>query len=145
MFTWGLFIWRVVHIDNAKQECYLAVMNDATGAGGNVQPVFISFNEQEANYNAVQSLYMTEGQRAALKYITADTTSGRLFSPTVTMLTSTFDYYKSSAANRKWMSGYWTSTETQYVDRTGMILSASSGERFGFRPHCCIDMSLYNT
>lgn len=139
-FTWGLFPWVVVHVDNSAQECYLALNDEISIHGG------LDFSELNAQNNAIASVYLTEGHRAALKYIVAGTTSGRLFSPTEEQVASTFDYYRTSKSNRVWSTAtWWTSTATKYVDTDGNIVQ-STGERANTtRPHCCIDMSLYDS
>ena len=139
-FTWGLFPWVVVHVDNSAQECYLALNDEISSHGG------LDFSELNAQNNAIASVYLTEGHRAALKYIVAGTTSGRLFSPTEEQVASTFDYYRTSKSNRVWSTAtWWTSTATKYVDTNGNIVQ-STGERANTtRPHCCIDMSLYDS
>lgn len=139
-FTWGMLPWVVVHVDNAAQECYLAVGDDMAKSGR------LDFSELNAQNNAIATVYLTEGQRAALKYIVAGTTSGRLFSPTEEQVVSTFDYYRTSKSNRIWGEGsrWWTSTATKYVNVNGDI-TQSGGDGAGVRPHCCIDMSLYDS
>ena len=138
-FTWGLLQWVVVHMDNSAQECYLALNDEISSHGG------LDFSELNAQNNLIASVYLTEGQRAALKYIVTGTTSGRLFSPTEEQVASTFDYYRTSKSNRVWSTAtWWTSTATKYVDTNGNIVQ-STGERANTtRPHCCIDMSLYS-
>ena len=138
-FTWGMLPWVVVHVDNAAQECYLAV-GDIPKHTDNFE-----FSKLNAQNNAIASIYLTEGHRAALKYIVAGTTSGRLFSPTEEQVASTFDYYRTSKSNRVWSgSNWWTSTATKYVNVNGDI-TQSGGDGAGARPHCCIDMSLYDS
>lgn len=138
-FTWGMLPWVVVHVDNAAQECYLAV-GDIPKHTNNLE-----FSKLNAQNNAIATVYLTEGQRAALKYIVADTTSGRLFAPTEEQVVSTFDYYRTSKSNRIWGENkWWTSTATKYVDTNGNI-TQSRGEGASIRPHCCIDMSLYDS
>ena len=142
-FTWGMLPWVVVHVDNAAQECYLAVGDEMAGSGR------LDFSKLNAQNNLLTGIYLTEGQRAALKYIVAGTTSGRFFSPTEEQVTSTFDYYRTSKSNRIWGeegkgSRWWTSTATKYVNVNGDI-TQSDGDSAGVRPHCCIDMSLYDS
>lgn len=138
-FTWGMLPWVVVHVDNAAQECYLAV-GDIPRHTDNLE-----FSNLNAQNNLIATTYLTEGHRAALKYIVAGTTSGRLFSPTEEQVASTFDYYRTSKSNRIWgESRWWTSTATKYVDTNGNFVQ-STGERASSRPHCCIDMSLYDS
>ena len=139
-FTWGMLPWVVVHVDNAAQECYLAVNDEITIHGS------LDFSKLNAQNNAIATVYLTEGQRAALKYIVAGTTSGRLFSPTEEQVVNTFDYYRTSKSNRVWSTAtWWTSTATKYVNTSGDIVQ-STGERANTtRPHCCIDMSLYDS
>lgn len=138
-FTWGMLPWVVVHVDDSAQECYLAVGGEMAKSGS------LDFSKLNAQNNAIATVYLTEGQRAALKYIVAGTTSGRLFSPTEEQVASTFDYYRTSKSNRVWSTAtWWTSTATKYVDTNGNIVQ-STGERANTtRPHCCIDMSLYS-
>ena len=138
-FTWGMLPWVVVHVDNSTQECYLAVGNIPKHTDS------LEFSKLNAQNNAIATVYLTEGQRAALKYIVAGTTSGRFFSPTEEQVTSTFDYYRTSKSNRIWgESRWWTSTATKYVNVNGDI-TQSGGDGAGARPHCCIDMSLYDS
>lgn len=141
-FTWGMLPWVVVHVDDSAQECYLAVSNkfEISSSG------HLDFSVLNAQNNLIATTYLTEGQRAALKYIVAGTTSGRLFSPTEEQVVSTFDYYRTSKSNRIWSRAtWWTSTATKYVNAFGDIVQ-SSGERANTtRPHCCIDMSLYDS
>lgn len=138
-FTWGMLPWVVVHVDNAAQECYLAVGDEMAKSGR------LDFSKLNAQNNAIATVYLTEGQRAALKYIVAGTTSGRLFSPTEEQVVSTFDYYRTSKSNRIWgESRWWTSTATKYVNVNGDI-TQSGGDGANARPHCCIDMSLYDS
>lgn len=137
-FTWGTLPWVVVHVDESAQECYLAV-GDIPKHADNLE-----FSKLNAQNNAIATVYLTEGQRAALKYIVAGTTSGRFFSPTEEQVTSTFDYYRTSKSNRIWGENrWWTSTATKYVDTSGNFVQ-SIGEGASNRPHCCIDMSLYD-
>lgn len=139
-FTWGMFPWVVVHVDDSAQECYLSVGEEETPPFGHSD-----FSELNAQNNAFASVYLTEGQRAALKYIAAGTTSGRVFSPTEEQVVSTFDYYRTSKSNRIWgMATWWTSTATKFVDTNGNIVQSTS-VRASSRPHCCIDMSLYDS
>lgn len=138
-FTWGMLPWVVVHVDNAAQECYLAVGDEMAKSDR------LDFSKLNAQNNAIATVYLTEGQRAALKYIVAGTTSGRLFSPTEEQVVNTFDYYRTSKSNRIWgESRWWTSTATKYVNINGDI-TQSGGDGAGARPHCCIDMSLYDS
>lgn len=138
-FTWGTLPWVVVHVDESAQECYLAVGDIPKHADD------LEFSKLNAQNNAIATVYLTEGQRAALKYIVAGTTSGRFFSPTEEQVTSTFDYYRTSKSNRIWGENrWWTSTATKYVDTRGNFVQ-STGERASNRPHCCIDMSLYDS
>lgn len=138
-FTWGLLPWVVVHVDESAQECYLAI-GDQPGHTDNLE-----FSKLNAQNNLIAGVYLTEGHRAALKYIVSGTTSGRLFSPTEEQVASTFDYYRTSKSNRIWgESRWWTSTATKYVDTGGNFVQ-STGERASSRPHCCIDMSLYDS
>ena len=139
-FTWGMLPWVVVHVDNAAQECYLAV-GDIPKHTDNLE-----FSNLNAQNNLIATTYLTEGHRAALKYIVAGTTSGRLFSPTEEQVASTFDYYRTSKSNRIWgESRWWTSTATKYVDTNGNFVQSTTGEGASSRPHCCIDMSLYDS
>ena len=142
-FMWGVFPWVVVHVDESAQECYLAMGEEYAGSPdikGNFK-----FSEVNAQNNLIAAVYVTEGQQAALKYIVAGTTSGRLFSPTEEQVASTFDYYRTSKSNRVWSGSiWWTSTATKYVDTNGNFVQ-STGERASIRPHCCIDMSLYDS
>ena len=138
-FTWGMLPWVVVHVDNAAQECYLAVGDIPKHTND------LEFSNLNAQNNLIATTYLTEGHRAALKYIVAGTTSGRLFSPTEEQVASTFDYYRTSKSNRAWNgSSWWTSTATKCVDTSGDIVEATGG-RASSRPHCCIDMSLYDS
>ena len=138
-FTWGMLPWVVVHVDNAAQECYLAVGDIPKHTDD------LEFSNLNAQNNLIATTYLTEGHRAALKYIVAGTTSGRLFSPTEEQVASTFDYYRTSKSNRAWSgSSWWTSTATKCVDTSGDIVEATGG-RASSRPHCCIDMSLYDS
>lgn len=142
-FMWGMLPWVVVHVDDAAQECYLAV-GEEYEASPDIKSN-LDFTNLNAQYNLIANTFLTEGQRAALKYIVAGTTSGRLFSPTEEQVASTFDYYRTSKSNRVWSgSKWWTSTATKYVDTNGNIVQAT-GERASGRPHCCIDMSLYDS
>lgn len=137
-FTWGMLPWVVVHVDESAQECYLAVGNIPRHTDN------LEFSNLNAQNNLIATTYLTEGHRAALKYIVSGTTSGRLFSPTEEQVANTFDYYRTSKSNRIWgESRWWTSTATKYVDTSGNFVQ-STGERASSRPHCCIDMSLYS-
>ena len=139
-FTWGAFQWVVVHVDNAAQECYLAVNDNISSYGS------MDFSELNAQNNAIASVYLTEGQRAALKYIVAGTTSGRVFSPTEEQVVNTFDYYRTSKSNRIWgRVTWWMSTATKYVNNIGDIVQSTGEKANTTRPHCCIDMSLYDS
>ena len=140
-FTWGEFSWVVVHVDNSAQECYLAIGEEEAQPYGS-----LDFSEINAQNTAIATIYLTERQRAALKYIIAGTTSGRLFSPTEEQVTNTFDYYRTSKSNRIWgRSKWWTSTATKYVDTSGDIVQSTGEKANATRPHCCIDMSLYDS
>ena len=142
-FMWGVFPWVVVHVDDSAQECYLAI-GEEYEASPDIKSN-LDFANLNAQYNLIANTFLTEGQRAALKYIVAGTTSGRLFSPTEEQVASTFDYYRTSKSNRVWSgSKWWTSTATKYVDTNGNIVQAT-GERASGRPHCCIDMSQYDS
>ena len=142
-FMWGVFPWVVVHVDDSAQECYLAI-GEEYEALPDIKSN-LDFANLNAQYNLIANTFLTEGQRAALKYIVAGTTSGRLFSPTEEQVASTFDYYRTSKSNRVWSgSKWWTSTATKYVDTNGNIVQ-DTGERASGRPHCCIDMSLYDS
>ena len=141
-FTWGMLPWVVVHVDDSAQECYLAVSNEfEISSSGH-----LDFSALNAQNNLIATTYLTEGQRAALKYIVAGTTSGRLFSPTEEQVVSTFDYYRTSKSNRIWgRVTWWTSTATKYVNAIGDIVQYTGERANTTRPHCCIDMSLYDS
>lgn len=141
-FTWGMLPWVVVHVDDSAQECYLAVSNEfEISSSGH-----LDFSVLNAQNNLIATTYLTEGQRAALKYIVAGTTSGRLFSPTEEQVVSTFDYYRTSKSNRIWgRVTWWTSTATKYVNAIGDIVQYTGEKANTTRPHCCIDMSLYDS
>ena len=142
-FMWGVFPWVVVHVDNDAQECYLAISEDY-GSSPDIKSI-LEFSNLNAHNNLVASTFLTEGHLAALKYIVAGTTAGRLFTPTEEQVVSTFDYYRTSKSNRVWSaSSWWTSTATKCVDTIGDIVDATGG-RATNRPHCCIDMSLYDS
>ena len=140
-FTWGVFPWVVVHVDESAQECYLAMGEEEAPTFGH-----LDFSVLNAQNNMIATAYLTEGQRAALKYIVAGTTSGRVFSPTEEQVASTFDYYRTSKSNRIWgKATWWTSTATKYVNTNGDIVQSSGENATNTRPHCCIDMSLYDS
>ena len=140
-FTWGVFPWVVVHVDESAKECYLAMGKEESPSFGH-----LDFSVLNAQNNMIATAYLTEGQRAALKYIVAGTTSGRVFSPTEEQVTSTFDYYRTSKSNRIWGTAtWWTSTATKYVNTNGDIVQSSGEKATDTRPHCCIDMSLYDS
>ena len=140
-FMWGLLPWVVVHVDESAQECYLAV-----GEKESSPYSVLDFSDINAYNDRIATLALTEGQRAALKYIVADTASGRLFSPTEEQVVSTFDYYRTSKSNRVWGGNtWWTSTATKYVDTSGNIVQSTGELANTTRPHCCIDMSLYDS
>lgn len=140
-FTWGLLPWVVVHVDESAQECYLAISNEFVASSGS-----LDFSMLNAQNNLIATTYLTEGQRAALKYIVAGTTSGRVFSPTEEQVVSTFDYYRTSKSNRIWGTAtWWTSTATKYVDTNGNVVQSTGENATSTRPHCCIDMSLYDS
>ena len=140
-FTWGVFPWVVVHVDESAQECYLAMGEEEAPTFGH-----LDFSVLNAQNNMIATAYLTEGQRAALKYIVAGTTSGRVFSPTEEQVSSTFDYYRTSKSNRIWGTAtWWTSTATKYVNTNGDIVQSSGENATNTRPHCCIDMSLYDS
>ena len=92
---------------------------------------------------------LTEEQKACLKRVTADSTSGKVFVATYTQMNGGFSYFNSNSRrdvgdNRE----YWTSTESYVND--GMLVSeggsfAASRKEYsnGFRPSVCIDMTLY--
>ena len=142
-FMWGVFPWVVVHVDESAQECYLAMGEEYAGSPD--IKGFVNFSNLNAQNNLIAAVYVTEGQQAALKYIVAGTTAGRLFAPTEEQVVSTFDYYRTSKSNRAWSgSSWWTSTATKCVDTSGDIVDATGG-RASSRPHCCIDMSLYDS
>lgn len=140
-FTWGVFPWVVVHVDESAKECYLAMSEKETPSFGH-----LDFSILNAQNNKIATAYLTEGQRAALKYIVAGTTSGRVFSPTEEQVASTFDYYRTSKSNRIWGTAtWWTSTATKYVNTNGDIVQSTGEKATNTRPHCCIDMSLYDS
>lgn len=142
-FTWGEFQWVVVHVDNSAQECYLAMGDEEARTHDD-----LDFSKQNGQ-NMAMAIFLSERQRAALKYIIAGTTSGRLFSPTEEQVASTFDYYRTSKSNRVWgtvVTGtWWTSTATKYVNENGDIVQYTGENANSTRPHCCIDMSLYDS
>ena len=144
-FTWGLFKWLVVHVDEDAQECYLALHPDSRTDGSRQS----KFSEIAIYFQTWMSLYITEGQQAAMKYISAGSAPGRIFAPTEEMVTSTFDYYRASTSNRTFGADWWTSTSggssATFVSSSGEIFAANTTDHKNFRAHCCIDMSLYDS
>lgn len=144
-FTWGMFKWLVVHVDEDAQECYLALHPDSRTAGSGRS----KFSNQVNFFRTLMSIFITEEQQAAMKYISAGSVPGRIFAPTEEMVTSTFDYYRASTSNRTFGADWWTSTSSEnsatFVSSSGEIFAANITDEKNFRAHCCIDMSLYDS
>ena len=140
--SWANQQWVVSHVTST--EAYLTLK----GLSGNssrkdLQSACTSFADK-----------FTEAQKACLKSVTADNTSGIVFVATKDQMNGGFRYFNSDS-RRALNEEYWTSTGSKSsggiaycVLSNGEVFSDSYGLSYpplGFRPSVCIDLTLYNT
>ena len=100
---------------------------------------------------------LTEEQKACLKRVTADSTSGKVFVATYTQMNGGFSYFNSNSrrkvagifgtGERYWTSTSWDSSEAYGVDSDGNISPGTHYDKsnpIGFRPSVCVNLTLYN-
>ena len=137
--TWADQQWIVSHVTST--EAYLTLKGLFGECSWN--------NLQSACMNFAQSL--TEAQKACLRSVTADSTSGKVFVATYDQMNGRFSYFNSDS-RRRVSDVYWTSTEYD-SSRAWFVGSSGSFDYYngtkpypiGFRPSVCIDLTLYNT
>ena len=145
VINWAGHDWIVSHVTST--EAYLT----RKSLSGNST----WYDLQDACKNFANSL--TEAQKACLKNVTADSTSGKVFVATYNQMDGGFSYFNSSG-RRHSDNLYWTSTESSpsdrawYVGLDGSLYGADyydgspyrKSDSIGFRPSVCIDLTLYN-
>lgn len=134
--SWAGYDWIVSHI--TSNEAYLT-LNGLSG-----ESKWVRLQENCTNFASK----FTEAQKACLKSVTADSTSGKVFVATYDQMNGGFSYFNSNS-RRSAGSTYWTSTEHDssyawHVETDGGFNGNHSKSRSkGFRPSVCVDLTLY--
>ena len=140
--TWAGKQWIVAHTTSTEVYLTLAELSGES-TWYKLQSTCTSWNNSNLN----------DDQRACLKSITADSTSGKVFVATYDQMGGGFSYFNSKD-RRSVGSIYWTSTSAttryaHYVYTDGVIYydyeHVLNGKEYsyGFRPSVCVDLTLY--